>query len=962
MALHLPDFVRVTIDGTDRTAYVISYSRHSTLCSFSDVFTLEVSFEIPQLPDPYDEITIRELYGGENEKVLGGYIIDVIQDFDRGTYVINGQDKTLLLDDYFIHTQHFANNESVGYWMNWYANLVGLTVQYDSSVSQFTVEEGTPMGMITASEGIALLERLAAVYIKYDAEIDKLRVFRINTSEPVINITNDSTTSFKRETGTEKTRNVVKVHGGYRFNIFDGTSTQAFATARTDIPELIVNKTAVVVNPLIRRTTIAQIVASRILGLVDELDDIVIIDTAGFYPFVDVGEHGSINVGRGDFTYNADRQITSIQTAVDTGGAITIFTVGEKCPRISIMPPLSIVYATALHGGILVSYDGGNSFDPFNRGIISGISEVASGVNGLSVAANKHGQLMSIADNTLYRRTGKYGSWYDITSFLPTPSNDEGMDIPTSITNLTLNKVEKEASAYGRFHVLAGAVGSGIGGGGIPIGQERWWTYWTSDFGATWGSMQLYLPGSGIPVGAPSGLPRGLINGEGITQAELQTAATTSGSIVWDVAALDIEGGYGGDVTVLVGKPPVIFEEQFPLEIYIAQDYTASVIRCCVYDGTTLDIQQAVTMSGFSITARMWSCPSNRDIAYMAAISNDGPTSTYTGAQTYVWKTTDAGDNWYEVHNELLQASSPESMISSYSINFDPLSNSNEVRVGFVGFEYISDSYYRANARFINSDPFGSATRTDDTENITLTPPSLTGGESFGGFGHGNGTTAVYHNLADKSCRVDGYMWGTMGTYGGIYDGGRTDTAKNALIVRLNFSTKTVQEFSQLTWRAGNTNNVPAQCKAYSAENLSTIYACVNSLPSLYKVVNTSWSSKGAAGRLGNGGFPRYGAASQPVFWWLGGFPGYDYSIRSTTGNDTVIDFYPDGVGNLNRQHVTVAKQFQSAINYWCFSDSVVLGEPDGFCYSSDSAVTWIQHWAYQVLSVYDFDWKTWEE
>lgn len=553
MEFHSPDYVRVTIDGSDRTDYVIGYTRQSSICSFSDTFGLELSFEIPTDPQPYDEIVIRELYDGDNEKVLSGYIIDVTQTGSEGSFVVNGQDKTLLLDDYFIPTQEFANGESAIYWINWYADQVGLDVQYDASfVSVFVVEPGTPMGMITCSEGLAMLERLAAVYIKYDANIDKLRVFRINTSEPVINITNDATTHFQRELSTDKTRNVVIVYGGYQYNIFTGQATQVVSKAVTNLSELVVDKTVVLANPLIRRTTVATLVASRILEIVDDIDDVLNIEVAGFYPEVDVGDYASIDIGREDFTYSADREITTIQTSVDQSGAITIFTVGEKCPRISIMPPLSVVYATALNGGVLVSWDGGESFEPFNRGLPGAVGEIASGLDGHSIAANKYGQLMSIVGSGIYKRTGKYGSWTEVT--LPDPSNDEG-EADFGVTDLELQKVEKESGYFGRFHILANATASG---GIIPSGQERWWNYWTQSYGTSWDSMQLYTPGSGIVASGSfaSGLPVQLYNGDGITHDQLLQYATVSGLVTWNVTARDIEGAISGNVTILVEGEP----------------------------------------------------------------------------------------------------------------------------------------------------------------------------------------------------------------------------------------------------------------------------------------------------------------------------------------------------------------------------------------------------------------------
>ncbi len=647
MAVHIPDFVRVTIDGTDRTAYVVSYARHSTLCAFSDTFTLELSFEIPVTPDPYDSIVINELYDGENEKILGGFIIDIIQNFDNGNYIINGQDKTLLLDDFFIHTQPIANNENVAFWIDFYAGLVGLSVQYDSSVTQFIVEEGTPMGLLTPSDGLALLERLAAVYIKYDAVIDKLRVFRINTSEPVIQITNSETTKFDRERSTDKTRNVVKVYGAQRFNIFSGTTTQVTAKAITNLDELVVDKTAVVANPHIRRVSIAQLVATRILQIIDDVDDVLHIETAGFYPQVEVGEYMGLNIGTLGITYSADREVTSIQTTVDANGVATIFTVGEKCPRVSIMPPTTAVYATARNGGVLVSWDAGDGFEAFNRGIVSQVSEVGSGINGTSIAANKFGQLMAIVDNTLYGRVGKYGRWTDLSTFLPDPSEDEG-EHQFGVTDLSLEKVEKESNAWGKFHFLAKVTSSG---GIVPPGQERWWVYWTPDFGTTWDSMQLYAPASGAMIG-PSGLPAGLTNGIGITHLEMQTAAALSGTLVFNIDAKDIEGGTAGDVTVLVQGEPKFFipedtvqgETFYQGQVHVSET-PGSVGKSFIsgstwymnnYDqgnfatenktlGTTFFVEgNAFNIAGpVSIDSALFSVPHNREIAYYVTIGGN---------------------------------------------------------------------------------------------------------------------------------------------------------------------------------------------------------------------------------------------------------------------------------------------------------------------------------------------------
>ncbi|GAG63366.1 unnamed protein product, partial [marine sediment metagenome] len=200
-------------------------------------------------------------------------------------------------------------------------------------------------------------------------------------------------------------------------------------------------------------------------------------------------------------------------------------------------------------------------------------------------AANKYGQLIAIVDNDIYKRVGKYGSWSKVTT-LSSPSNDEG-EFFHSYTTIDWVKAEKEANKYSYFHLLGKITSSG---GIVPSGQERWWTYWTKDFGNTWDSMQLYLPGGGIPIGTPSGLPVGLVDGDGITQAQMQAVAGISGAVEWNVKAHDIEGDVGGNVTVLLEGEPGYYGAPGPgptqETFYVAADMTHSDGHTSIYAGT----------------------------------------------------------------------------------------------------------------------------------------------------------------------------------------------------------------------------------------------------------------------------------------------------------------------------------------------------------------------------------------
>jgi hypothetical protein len=492
-------------------------------------------------------------------------------------------------------------------------------------------------------------------------------------------------------------------------------------------------------------------------------------------------------------------------------------------------------------------------------------------------------------------------------------------------------------------------------------GQERWWVYWTGDFGYTWDSMQLYVPGSGIPIGVPSGLPVGLINGLGITQSELVTV--TSGAVTWNVRAMDMECNYSGGVTVLVTGAAIAEPEQDPLTIYVADNYLGNQTRLGYWDGTTLTLTQGAGTIGFIAGVRMWSCPTNRDIAYAAIVSNDGPTSSYYGGHTYVWKTTDGGDNWTKVHDAQLIATSTFSMISSYTVNFDTSSSETEVRVAFNCFytDAADDTCY-AKARFVKSNPTGSTSYTDDISSvIDLEYSSHIGaGEYFEHYYHSNSTFAQNFNPAWKNAVIDNYTWAGTGFYGRIRqtsDNKWIGTLQCSVIVKLDFSLETVEEYNQKNRRTSDLIQVGSRAVMCSARGPDSVYTY--SIDGLSLVSSSTWAVEGWATVNPYNDFNGAGDFSE-VFMGYKGFSEYTFRTVAKNASDEDTDFYPNVVGYLGRAGACqLSKQFNIATNHWCVSGPVFEGDPDGFCYSEDG-VNWTQHWSDRV-DMWDFAWRTWE-
>lgn len=554
------DFLQVTVDGNDVSDYVMSYTRNSSLCEPGVSFTLGFTrkkFDDSVLDfDVSDPVVISEKYPSADQ-VLKGYITHINSNANNAELRVVGMDKYVLLSDFFIADRLETQGQSVAYWISYICGLVNLSVQFDTYPGIPTAgadgNGGTPLGMQRAMEALATLERKGAVYTRYDSDIDKIRVYTLTDAEPKVNINSSNLVTFDRAEGVKSTRNVVKVWGGHDYDWLTQESYAYNAIARTTMGELVVDQTFVLASPEVRSQTFANIIASRILSITATLDDIVIAECAGLYPAVVISNNASISISQGETTYGVDRMITSIGVSVSKGqGARTVFTFGEKCPRITITPPPYFVYATyeGAQGGAAVSYNAGDSFNEFNAGL------PASGIPAQSIAANAYNQLMMVTTSGVYKRPGVWGLWSRVTALDSTyPSNDEG-EYQFLPTDITFRKVEKEGGFLNRFHLLGQASG---GAGALPFGQERWWAYFTPDYGYTWSSMQLYTPGSGIATGTSSGLPIDLINGNGITPAILRGLALASGAIIWNVHAHDMEGDINGNITVLIEGDAAVY-------------------------------------------------------------------------------------------------------------------------------------------------------------------------------------------------------------------------------------------------------------------------------------------------------------------------------------------------------------------------------------------------------------------
>jgi len=642
MPVFAGDFVQIKIEGVDRTAFVVDYRRMSSICELTDSFEIFLSPNYPVTIDPFDTIEITEDYDGDSGIVLRGFITTIVQDFEGSNIQIRGSDKSVLLEQFFLSEQIESQGQSVDFHIKDIVERTGLTVNFISSSPETIVEEGTLLGLTSASDTILMLERLAAYFIKYNSQADELQVFRLDSAEPVVTI--DEPVSAVRSRGTDKTRNVVKIYGGFKFNpsepLLKKSVVQLFAEVRSEVKGLLVDKTTVISNPHLNRQSFLFIVANRLLNVLNSIDDVHEYLTVGFYPDVVVGNSAYIRVTN-FIKYEADRLITTIESTVTSVGVTTKFIIGEKCPRITVQLPVPPIFATSKQDGVAVSWDGGDNFQPSNLGLTT-----TSELFGKNVAVNSYGQGMVITEAGIFRRFRSQASWLAIDP-LPDPINESADPIPVTASGLTNLRIADEHTNRNVFHLLAtGFLQSGIL---LPSGFARAWVYSTDDFGLSWRSTQLYVPASGTTV--------------------LETVSGIPGR-VYNVLAHDLTAGVDNKVFAMVSEVGAFItgvpeeEKEEPLEIYYAAGFSASVVGGSVglYDGNT--VTPKLNTSTFKDALRVmeiFSIPSNRNIAYAVTVTRDN-NAGFTAVEHFVnvWRTKDGGNTWTKIIDE----------VSWYSGNF----------------------------------------------------------------------------------------------------------------------------------------------------------------------------------------------------------------------------------------------------------------------------------------------------
>jgi hypothetical protein len=941
------DFVEVTIDGTDLSDYVITYARNESICEPGQLFTLTMTRKKPDDSlidiEVSDSVVIREKYTGGFNKVLQGFVTKVAIDAEKALMTVSGADKYIMLADYFIPQRVETHGETVAYWIEYICNQAGLSVQFDSTPYNATQgageAEGTPLGMQSALEAIKTLERKGTVYTRYDSDADKIVVYRLQSSQPEVNINSSNLLTIDRGESGKNTRNVVKVWGGYRYDWTTGEELMYSATARANIPELPVDQTVVVASNEIKSFTFANIVAQRVLAINADLDDIVISECAGLYPDVKIGDWVYISIDQGEFSYTRERQVSSIGISVNQDGARTTFTAGEKCPRISVSPPPVPIYVTDTKNGVGVSWNAGDSFQLSNTGLTT-----SDQLHGKSIAVNNYGRQMVVTAGGLHKRWSGLSTWTQVTN-LPDPTNESNDPSPLGITDLEMIKVVDEPLKPYTFHMIAS--------GGHPSGWYRSYVFTTQDYGYTWDTTQMWVPALSGSVSDPY----------------YQEHATAPSGKVFDVWTHDMTAAMSNEVFVLVSSPYTPLVEKTPLTIWYMRVISNNIFRVYHHDGTTETIEHSISTGNYARFMQLFTLPTDQDreICYMAGMTTDGSTyPTYVGSHTYLSRTNDGGDNWSDVHDQaFLDTSTDDPLVNCVGCAFDESSTSSSIRVVYWQISQTStqssNNKYQVNARFVTSDPNGSTSYNDTYLEIEVDEPTLEGDETWDGF--------IINYLNDsrpatKFNRGNGYAFGGVGLYGAIFDSvpSRVGTGFCESIFKFDFGSESISELASDTWRNTSSASAAPGVRVGPAASSSSVWAIGNT--GTYTNSYCLWTGSGP------------GSEDLTVDWFYdidsadsNGFLGYqtvldspyDYELYNTGGSnlgDTgTFDLSRGTTIYYNPPYIAM---FPGAKTYYGGANSSYGGSPTGFVYTTNG-LNFTQLWSGNFESL-EIELRTFED
>lgn len=336
--------IQVIWNETDITNETIEYERTGKICSGVSNCTLTLGYTGRNF-NPYNTIVIYE--GGIKKGTY--FITSITRDVNAHTVILETQDSTKQLNDYFIpDTYDIEEPTYAKYWIEKFLTEAGVSYQFDVSGSGSVLNNQDVLGMQSALEVLTKLVQISGWYFYADAD----NVIHINTlSKNPSNYKFYLRSSEVLELGFHKDDKMLRNRSVVWGASNPVTQQWAFADVRvrtgyeTSASDW---RSTLVVNTHIENRASAVAIANKFLKEMKNATEVKTVVCAGYYNFI-LGDTIFVQTRK----FNGNGLVTSYVVNATTNGFTTTFILDERCPRMFGYYTFDgYVYASTMGAGV----------------------------------------------------------------------------------------------------------------------------------------------------------------------------------------------------------------------------------------------------------------------------------------------------------------------------------------------------------------------------------------------------------------------------------------------------------------------------------------------------------------------------------------------------------------------------------------------------------------------------------
>lgn len=318
--------VQVKHNGTTITGFVTSYERVHKICTGIGTLHIEISDSISSTFAPWDRIDIYE----NGDFKVRYYISSIEHAVNRSTYILDCQDNSKRIVDYFIPDSYTVDYPSyTRYWIEKFLTEAGVDFEFTTGSQGTLLSNYTNLGLVTVYEQILTLLQMSGWYMYFDGN-GKAIIGSLNLDFAAdrASVGKTDVLDISVESNDKMLRNKALVFGAY--DAYTGTNAKASVTVHTpwnyDQRDI---RTVVISNSNIPNNSTAYGMANQIIKEFARITVEKHITVWGARDFnLGTALRVTTNVwkGRG--------MITTFGTSMSKTGLVTNIVLDERCPRL----------------------------------------------------------------------------------------------------------------------------------------------------------------------------------------------------------------------------------------------------------------------------------------------------------------------------------------------------------------------------------------------------------------------------------------------------------------------------------------------------------------------------------------------------------------------------------------------------------------------------------------------------